>query len=196
MDTMNVDDETIVVTDTSNTDTDAANDDEDTDEDEDEDTLDISAILSLVPTVEADIRTTIAGVNFNTCIFNASGCWCTTGEELNNLIESSAGAVVSKSGTVDPRDGNPEPRLFTKDPYGSINSMGVPNNGFEFYTKFGNEVNTKPFIQSIIPFSQDDLELMLVKMDSLITNGPRLVEVNLSCPNIVNKSVVAYHSSQ
>jgi len=139
---------------------------------------------------DATISEVLEGVNFASCIFNASGCWCTTEKELKDLGRSQSGAVVAKSGTVNYRKGNPEPRLHTTDPHGSINSMGVPNLGYKFYTEFGNTVTNKPFIQSLIPFSHDDLRLMLTDINSNVINGPRMVEVNLSCPNLIKKSIV------
>ena len=127
-------------------------------------------------------------------IYNASGCWCTTAEELEDLLESQSGALISKSGTVKSRQGNEEPRL-KYDLIGSINSMGVPNLGHEFYTKIGNEVSVfdKPYIQSIIPFNMEEMLHMLSHIESEAKGSRRrLVEVNLSCPNIVGKTILAY----
>ncbi len=149
--------------------------------------------MSTSTNLATDIATNIGGVNLKTCIFNASGCWCTTRDELTDLVNSDAGAVVSKSGTVKLRKGNPEPRLHTTDTYGSINSMGVPNLGFDFYTKFFNDTkDNKPYFQSLIPFSQDDLRMMLKDIDDN-ANSQRLIEVNLSCPNLIRKSIVGYN---
>lgn len=141
-----------------------------------------------------DISTTIANIKLESCILNASGCWCTTEDELNKLLESRTGAIVSKSSTVETRQGNPEPRLYINDPYGSINSMGVPNKGFKFYTDYGNNIdvnNKKPFIQSILPFSHDDLKQIITYINDNSKNH-KLIELNLSCPNLINKSIVAY----
>ena len=43
-----------------------------------------------------------------------------------------AGAVVTKSCTLAPRAGNPEPR-YRRTALGSINSMGLPNEGYRYY---------------------------------------------------------------
>ena len=134
-------------------------------------------------------QTSIASVNFQSCIYNASGCNCTTKDQLDNLYKSKAGAVISKSGTVKPREGNPEPRLSLV-AHGSINSMGVPNLGYKFYLDYSKQMVNKPYIQSIIPFSIDDLEHMLIDINKNSIH-PYLVEVNLSCPNIINKSIFA-----
>jgi dihydroorotate dehydrogenase (fumarate) len=130
------------------------------------------------------------GINFKSCITNASGCWCTKSDELSDLVLSEAGGVICKSGTVKVREGNSKPRLHVSDPYGSINSMGVPNLGYQFYTNFGNDIKNKPYIQSLIPFSHDDLKEMLTFINNNVKNSPRMVEVNLSCPNLIKKSIV------
>jgi len=69
-----------------------------------------------------DLSTTVAGVRFPSCLINASGARCVTREELEALGRSRAGAVVTKSMTLEPRQGNPEPRYYGF-PSGSINSM-------------------------------------------------------------------------
>ena len=79
-----------------------------------------------------DLSTTIAGVRFPSCCMNASGALCVTREELLALGRSRAGAIVTKSMTVEPRDGNPTPRYYGF-PGGSINSMGLPNLGYKAY---------------------------------------------------------------
>ena len=77
-----------------------------------------------------DLSTTIAGVHFPTCLMNASGARCVTREDLEQLGESRAGAIVTKSMTPLERGGNPEPRYVSFEG-GSINSMGLPNLGIE-----------------------------------------------------------------
>ena len=56
-----------------------------------------------------DLSTTIAGVKFPSCLMNASGALCVTREELESLGRSRSGAIVTKSMTLEPRQGNPEP---------------------------------------------------------------------------------------
>src|SRR5256712_12333088 len=65
---------------------------------------------------------------------NASGALCVTRAELEALGRSRAGAIVTKSMTLEARTGNPEPRYY---PFagGSINSMGLPNLGYRAYAE-------------------------------------------------------------
>lgn len=137
------------------------------------------------------LRTDISDISLRSCIYNSSGCWCTSIDELDQLMVSSSGAVISKSNTVSYRDGNEKPRLYLGDNI-SINSMGVPNLGYETYTEYGNRLNSdKPYMQSIIPFSIDDLKQIISSINNNIS-AKRGIEVNLSCPNIINKRIVGY----
>ncbi len=56
-------------------------------------------------------------------------------EELEGVKNSAAGTFVTKTATLDFRQGNPEPR-YQDVPLGSINSMGLPNNGLDYYLDY------------------------------------------------------------
>jgi len=129
-----------------------------------------------------------------TCIYNASGCLCSNSSELEELLYSSTGAVLTKSSTILPRNGNILPRYFAND-IGSINSMGIPNNGYQYYYQYYN-INKnrydKPFIQSIYPF---DIKELSVMFDDIIKNcdtSNYMIELNLSCPNVNKKTIIGY----
>lgn len=138
-----------------------------------------------------NLTTSIGDVSLDFCVYNASGCWCTTKKELNELDDSNSGAIVSKSSTLESRDGNKEPRFY-RNYYGSINSMGVPNLGYKFYMNYSFTVQNKPFIHSVIPFSENELIQIINDIAKTTKDGPYLIELNLSCPNIVNKQIVGY----
>jgi dihydroorotate dehydrogenase (fumarate) len=132
----------------------------------------------------------IGNIHFENCLMNASGCWCTTEQELNDLNNSESGAIVTKSSTLTSRYGNKEPRIFIDD-IGSINAMGIPNHGYNFYLDYGmslcnKNVYNKPYIQSIHPFTLDELTTMLYDIGFSGTN--KLVEINIACPNILNNN--------
>lgn len=137
-----------------------------------------------------DLSTTIAGVWFPSCFMNAAGARCVTEEELSALARSRSGAVVTKSMTLEPRVGNPEPRYYSF-ATGSINSMGLPNLGYLSYARLIPELRKlgKPVIASIAGFSEGDF----VKIASTINESrPDLIEVNLSCPNIPGEPQIGY----
>lgn len=137
-----------------------------------------------------DLSVTIAGVRFPACIMNAAGALCVTREELEALGRSHAGAIVTKSMTLESRQGNPEPR-YHGFPGGSINSMGLPNLGYRAYAelipklkKFG-----KPVVASVAGLCEDDFITIATAINA---SAPDLIEVNLSCPNIPGKPQIGY----
>lgn len=132
-------------------------------------------------------------MNYNKIIFNASGPLCTTEEELLSIENSNSVIVLSKSATLEEREGNPKPRYFDND-LGSINSMGLPNKGYKFYIEMAKKIK-KPYFISVNGLTLDDTKTIV--RDILIHNslGDNLIEgieINLSCPNIIGKGQLAY----
>jgi dihydroorotate dehydrogenase (fumarate) len=123
---------------------------------------------------------------------NASGVHCMTTEELDELSTSAAGAFITKSATLEHRAGNPEPRYFDV-PLGSINSMGLPNNGLRYYLDYVSkkqQTTTTPIFFSIAGMSVAEDLAMLKQIQESDFSG--ITELNLSCPNVPGKPQVAY----
>lgn len=129
---------------------------------------------------------------FENPFMNASGVHCMTHEELDELAASKAGAFITKSATLEYRAGNPEPRYFDV-PLGSINSMGLPNKGLDYYLDYAlsyQEKQTRPLFFSVAGMSvEENLEMLRVIQKS---NFNGITELNLSCPNVPGKPQVAY----
>ncbi|WP_185883027.1 dihydroorotate oxidase [Blattabacterium cuenoti] len=140
-----------------------------------------------------DITTNINGIQLSSCIMNASGAICRTDIELSNLLNSSSGAIVTKSCTKHPRKGNSYPRYFEWN-IGSINSMGLPNYGIDFYLDFLERKKiTKPVLISIAGRSIDEISFIIQK--SNFCSKISALEINLSCPNLIenkNQGIVGY----
>ncbi|HAB97968.1 MAG TPA: dihydroorotate oxidase, partial [Enterococcus sp.] len=81
------------------------------------------------------LATNFGKFTYKNPFMNASGVHCMTIEELDELAASAAGSFVTKSATLEARAGNPEPR-YTDLPLGSINSMGLPNLGVDYYLDY------------------------------------------------------------
>jgi len=115
---------------------------------------------------------------------------CVTREELEALGRSRTGAVVTKSMTLEPRQGNPEPRYYGF-PGGSINSMGLPNLGYRAYAALipGLKQFGKPVVASVAGLCEDDF---ITIAETINASAPDLIEVNLSCPNIPGKPQIGY----
>ncbi|WP_185864564.1 dihydroorotate oxidase [Blattabacterium cuenoti] len=137
---------------------------------------------------KVNISISIKDIKLSSCIMNASGAICTTEKELNDLLKSSSGAIVTKSCTFFPRKGNVKPRYFYCE-YGSINSMGLPNLGIDFYLDFLEKNKTeKPIFLSISGLSIEE-NCFLLKKASL-SSKVTAVELNLSCPNILGEEEI------
>ena len=86
-------------------------------------------ILSL-----SNLKISIGNTTFKNPIWVASGTFG-YGTEAPDLIDvNTLGAIVTKSITRQPREGNPPPRIV-ETPSGMINSIGLANIGVEKYIK-------------------------------------------------------------
>ncbi|MGO1336879.1 MAG: dihydroorotate oxidase [Leuconostoc fallax] len=133
--------------------------------------------------------------HFDHILLNAAGVMCQTTEELDQILETSnTGAVVTKSATTAPRPGNPKPRYHEmQDNLGTINSMGLPNEGFDYYLDYvldKQNTTSKSIFFSIAGLTKQENIDMLHRLQDSNFNG--LVELNLSCPNVPGKPQTAY----
>lgn len=137
--------------------------------------------------------TQIGHFSFDNCLMNAAGVYCMTKEELMEVEKSQAASFVTKTGTLEVRPGNPEPR-YADTRLGSINSMGLPNNGFRYYLDFVSDLaktgQHKPHFLSVVGLSPTETETILKAIMASDYEG--LVELNLSCPNVPGKPQIAY----
>lgn len=127
----------------------------------------------------------IRDVIFNSPIIAASGTFG-YGNEVEKFIDlSKLGAVITKSITLQPREGNPSPRIHGSDS-GMINSIGLANVGVENFCKDKvqslNNLKTK-YIVSIAGSTIDEYVEILTQIDR--SNGNHVgYEINISCPNV------------
>lgn len=138
------------------------------------------------------LETTFFNHAFANPFMNASGVHCMTTTELVELEQSNAGAFITKSCTLNERAGNPEPRYFDV-PLGSINSMGLPNRGFDYYLDYAlnyEKQQTQPLFFSIAGMSAAENLEMLTMIEKSEFQG--ITELNLSCPNVPGKPQLAY----
>lgn len=137
--------------------------------------------------------THIGNFQFDNVLMNASGVRCSTAEDLDKLAASPAGSFITKSGTPHAREGNPEPRVAGLE-LGSINSMGLPNRGIDYYIDYAEKFQAAhpehPFFMSVAGMSPADYVLIAKKIQASSFNG--LTEFNLSCPNVPGKPQIAY----
>ena len=81
-----------------------------------------------------DLKISIGNISFDNPIWVASGTFG-YGTEAPELVDvNRLGAIVTKSITRQPREGNPPPRIV-ETASGMINSIGLANIGVEKYVK-------------------------------------------------------------
>lgn len=145
------------------------------------------------------LKTKIGSSEYSGCLFNAAGPLCSTGDELDALRgcvegeEGFLGGYVSKSMTLEKRDGNAGIRYVDTE-WGSINSMGLPNEGFEFYRDYYRKWGGQSMILSVSGMSVEANLKMLGEISEMGKEMKKVVvvELNLSCPNVVGKSQMGY----
>ena len=99
-------------------------------------------------------------------------------------------AFVSKTVTLEPRQGNPPPRLWEL-PGGMINSIGLPNKGLEGFLASDLPALAGlpvPLIVSVMGKSQDDFAALVEG----VADRPEVaaLELNVSCPNVESGLIV------
>lgn len=117
-----------------------------------------------------------------------------TSDELEELEKSAAGAYITKSSTAEKREGNPHPRYVDLS-LGSINSMGLPSLGFDYYLEYAlkrqaDNQEKAPLFFSIAGMTADENIMMLKRIQASEFSG--ITELNLSCPNVPGKPQMAY----
>ena len=163
------------------------------------------------------LKTKFQNIELNGLLGNASGVMCEEKQDLNNLYNSNSAFIVTKSSTLKSRTGNEKPR-YCAIPNGSINSMGLPNNSFEYYFDYvihkmlnnKNTNNQKPMFLSVSGLSlKENLDIITVYNNGVnnIKNicidesnynilkyklDNLFIEFNLSCPNVIGKPQVGY----
>jgi dihydroorotate dehydrogenase (NAD+) catalytic subunit len=131
-----------------------------------------------------DLRVELAGVEFINPLWVASGTFG-YGEEYEDFVDlSRVGAVVTKTITAYPREGNPPPRVV-ETPSGLLNSIGLENKGADDFIErrapYLRRKGTK-IIASIAGETRDNILECLEKLER--AGVCDAYEVNLSCPNV------------
>jgi dihydroorotate dehydrogenase (NAD+) catalytic subunit len=93
-------------------------------------------------------------------------------------------AFVSKTITLEPRQGNPPPRLW-ETPAGMINSIGLPNKGLEGFLASDLPELAElpvPLVVSVMGFSRDELATLVERVGE--RDEVAMIELNVSCPNV------------
>jgi len=107
------------------------------------------------------------------------------GTEYGHLLDiRRLGAIVCKGTTLEPREGNPQPRL-AETPSGVLNSIGLQNIGVEALIKEKAPLWADWQVPVIINIAGETIEeyaQLAARLDKVA--GISGLEVNISCPNV------------
>ena len=140
------------------------------------------------------------GVELAHPIINASGTWDPLaarrafGEDAFTRFPFAA--HVTKTITVEPRQGNPPPRLWEQ-PAGLINSIGLPNKGIRrWLAEDLPELQQLPvpLIVNVMGFDRHELSDLV---EAVSGETPAIaIELNVSCPNVETGLVIGSDPSE
>ena len=140
------------------------------------------------PDVEDNSRTyndllsiDFAGLRLRNPTMLASGFLGISQDIFNRIYGSGAGAIVSKSISVEPIEGYRNPSIFSWDKYTYVNAVGLANPGSDAFSEEIKDNKDVPLIVSLVGSSYKEFPPMIEKFDHLNVCG---YEINLSCPHV------------
>jgi dihydroorotate dehydrogenase (NAD+) catalytic subunit len=127
------------------------------------------------------LSTDLAGLQLRNPTMLASGFLGISQDVFNKIYRSGAGAVVSKSISIEPFEGYRNPTLVSSEECSYINAVGLANPGAEAFSKEIAFNKNVPIIVSLVGSSEDEFPPMIKKFDGL---NILAYEINLSCPHV------------
>jgi dihydroorotate dehydrogenase (NAD+) catalytic subunit len=137
------------------------------------------------------LNISIGSAVFDNPVTVASGTFSAAEKFYKLKAWKKLGAIVPKTVTWQAQDGNPPPRIW-ETPAGMINAIGIENAGTEAFVQDklpGLAKIGRPLIVSVLGYSVEEFCLMTKRLKDI----PQIVaiELNLSCPNLRQKKLVA-----
>ncbi len=135
-------------------------------------------------TRELDLKVKIGNKVFPGCVWAASGTFGNI-EEFSQLLSlEKIGAAVTKTITLNPREGNPPPRMIETSS-GIVNSIGLANSGVEHFTsEIYPAIENLPVAKIVSIAGCTKNEILSVTERLFEEIKPDAIELNLSCPNV------------
>ncbi|MCX5780305.1 MAG: dihydroorotate dehydrogenase [Firmicutes bacterium] len=134
--------------------------------------------------IELDLTVNLGGIMMNNPVAVASGTFGYGREYEDYLDIAGIGAVIVKGTTLEPRTGNPPPRIM-ETAAGMLNAIGLENPGI------------KVFVNEYLPYLAEKQVTVIVNiagntLDEYAAIAARLegcpgiagIELNISCPNV------------
>ncbi|MBE3585148.1 MAG: dihydroorotate dehydrogenase [Thermoanaerobacter sp.] len=126
----------------------------------------------------------VAGIRMKNPVTTASGTFGFGSEYAPFVDLNRLGAIVVKGTTLNPRPGNPPPRIV-ETPAGILNSIGLQNPGVEHFIEVALPYLRQfdlPVIVNIAGDTVEEYAALAARLDGV--PGVAALEVNISCPNV------------
>jgi len=126
----------------------------------------------------------VGGLRFGSPVLLAAGILGVSPSSLLRAARSGAGGVVTKSLSIDPRDGYPNPVIVEVEGGGFVNAVGLSNPGVY---EFGNELRKYipfpvPLVGSVFGYRPDEYGKAASVLDDIVDG----FELNVSCPSVTS----------
>lgn len=139
----------------------------------------------------SNLSTTLAGIELRNPMILAAGT-CGVLDEMSDVLDlSRVGALVTKSITREPREGNNTWRVIpARGGAGMLNAIGLANPGLDaFLSVYAPRASSVPcrVFPSVAGFSIDDYVVAAANIDEFSTSHEGCfpaIELNVSCPNV------------
>ena len=129
----------------------------------------------------ADLSVELAGLELANPVLLASGILDSTPGILERMADSGAGALVTKSISLESRPGYTGPTVAEVAPGTWMNAMGLPNPGLaEFLEEFDLKGGKVPVIPNLVADTPAEFGKLAA---GVAEAGAKLAEINLSCPH-------------
>jgi dihydroorotate dehydrogenase (NAD+) catalytic subunit len=129
------------------------------------------------------LTTRVAGLTLDHPVLNASGILGSEPEQVDILASHGFSAIVTKTFTLNPREGYNPPVLVELRSGGFLNAIGLANRGVEGIKPVVERARKhgKPVIVSITGSSLNEFTMLAEVAEE---SGASAVELNLSCPHV------------
>ena len=131
-----------------------------------------------------DLKVELANIQLQNPVLTASGTYGYGLEYSDYYDPSVLGAVIVKGTTLEPRPGNPTPRI-AETPAGMLNAIGLENPGIEaFVNKILPELRAANItvVVNIAGSTVEEYAELAARLES--QEGIAAIELNISCPNV------------
>jgi dihydroorotate dehydrogenase (NAD+) catalytic subunit len=138
---------------------------------------------------QVDISVDFAGLRLANPVFTASGT-CGYGDELADFMDvNRLGGFITKSITLQPRKGNPAPRIVETDA-GMLNAIGLANVGLERFIKEKLPLIAQMSVPVFVNVAGELIDEYVAVVERL-ASGKAIAgfELNISCPNVAKGGI-------